>query len=88
MVNIGTLLAFVIVCASVIVLRIKHPDLPRPFKVPGYPWVPACGVLSSFALMTFLPIETWERLAIWLVLGMVVYFAYGKKNSKVQASLK
>jgi APA family basic amino acid/polyamine antiporter len=44
-------------------------------------------VLSSFALMTFLPIETWERLAIWLVLGMIVYFVYGKKHSKVQASL-
>ena len=85
MVNIGTLLAFVIVCASVIVLRIKHPDLPRPFTVPGYPWVPACGVLSSFGLMTFLPQETWERLAVWLVLGMIVYFAYGRKHSKVQA---
>jgi APA family basic amino acid/polyamine antiporter len=87
MVNIGTLLAFVIVCASVIVLRIKHPDLPRPFKVPGYPVVPACGVLSSFGLMMFLPQETWERLAIWLVLGMIVYFAYGKKHSRVQALL-
>jgi APA family basic amino acid/polyamine antiporter len=87
MVNIGTLLAFVIVCASIIVLRVKHPNLPRPFKVPGYPWVPACGVLTSFALMTFLPVETWERLAIWLVLGMLVYFAYGQKNSRVQASL-
>jgi APA family basic amino acid/polyamine antiporter len=87
MVNIGTLLAFVIVCASVIVLRIKHPDLPRPFTVPGYPWVPACGVLSSFGLMTFLPVETWERLAIWLVVGMLVYFSYGKKHSRVQVSL-
>jgi APA family basic amino acid/polyamine antiporter len=85
MVNIGTLLAFVIVCASVIVLRVKHPDLPRPFKVPGYPWVPACGVLTSFGLMTFLPLETWERLAIWLILGMLVYFAYGRKHSRVQA---
>jgi APA family basic amino acid/polyamine antiporter len=85
MVNIGTLLAFAIVCASVIVLRMKHPDLPRPFKVPGYPWVPACGVLTSIALMLFLPVETWERLAIWLLLGMVVYFAYGRRHSKVQA---
>ena len=84
MVNIGTLLAFVIVSASVIVLRRKHPDLPRPFKVPGYPWVPICGVLSSFGLMTFLPSETWERLAIWLAVGMIVYFTYGKKHSKVQ----
>jgi basic amino acid/polyamine antiporter, APA family len=87
MVNIGTLLAFVIVCASVIVLRIKHPDLPRPFTVPGYPWVPACGVLSSFGLMTFLPSETWERLAIWLALGLIVYFAYSRKHSKVQARI-
>ncbi len=87
MVNIGTLLAFVIVCASIIVLRIKHPDVPRPFTVPGYPWVPACGVLSSFGLMAFLPSETWERLAIWLVLGMIVYFSYGRKHSKVQTRL-
>ncbi len=84
MVNIGTLLAFVIVCASVIVLRIKHPDLPRPFKVPGYPWVPACGVLTSVALMLFLPVETWERLAIWLVLGLLVYVGYGRRHSKVR----
>jgi APA family basic amino acid/polyamine antiporter len=88
MVNIGTLLAFAIVCGSVIVLRIKHPDLPRPFKVPGYPWVPACGVLTSFGLMTFLPLETWERLGIWLALGLLVYFGYGRAHSKVQASLE
>ncbi|MCW5980406.1 MAG: amino acid permease [Bryobacteraceae bacterium] len=85
MVNIGTLLAFVIVCASVIVLRVRQPDLPRPFKVPGYPVVPALGVLCSFALMLFLPLETWERLFIWLALGMAIYFLWGRRHSKVGA---
>jgi APA family basic amino acid/polyamine antiporter len=85
MVNIGTLLAFVIVCASVIVLRVRHPELHRPFKVPLYPWVPIAGVLSSLALMSFLPLETWERLGIWMGLGFLVYFAYAKRHSKAQA---
>jgi APA family basic amino acid/polyamine antiporter len=85
MVNIGTLLAFVIVCASVIVLRIRQPNLPRPFKVPAYPWVPVLGVLTSFGLMMFLPIETWERLFIWLALGLAIYFLWGRRHSKVGA---
>jgi len=86
MVNIGTLLAFVIVCASVIVLRIRRPDLPRPFRVPGYPWVPGLGVLSSLGLMASLPVETWQRLGIWLALGLLVYGSYGLRHSKVRAA--
>jgi APA family basic amino acid/polyamine antiporter len=85
MVNIGTLLAFAIVCASVIVLRIRRPDLERPFRTPGYPWVPILGVLSSVALMTFLPLETWERLGIWMAAGLLVYALYGRRHSRVRA---
>ncbi len=85
MVNIGTLLAFVIVSASVIVLRIRRPDLPRPFKTPGYPVVPALGILTSLALMAFLPLDTWLRLGIWLVIGLFIYFLYGVRHSKVRA---
>ena len=85
MVNIGTLLAFAIVCTSVLVLRIQRPDLDRPFKVPGYPWVPLCGVLTSIGLMCFLPLETWERLGIWMAFGLVIYALYGRRHSKVQA---
>jgi APA family basic amino acid/polyamine antiporter len=85
MVNIGTLLAFAIVSASVIVLRIRQPHLQRSFKVPGYPVVPVLGVLTSVGLMMFLPWETWERLFIWLALGLAIYFLWGKRHSKVGA---
>lgn len=85
MVNIGTLLAFAIVCGSVIVLRVRRPDVERPFAVPGYPFVPILGVLTSVGLMTFLPIETWVRLGAWLAFGVVVYSFYGRKHSKVRA---
>ena len=85
MVNIGTLLAFVIVCASVIVLRVRQPDLPRSFKVPFYPVTPILGVLSSLGLMLFLPLETWERLFIWLALGLAIYLLWGRRHSKVGA---
>lgn len=85
MVSIGTLLAFVIVCSSVMILRVRRPDLDRPFKVPGYPLIPICGIVASLALMGFLPIETWARLAAWLALGLLVYLFYGRKHSKVRA---
>jgi APA family basic amino acid/polyamine antiporter len=81
MVNIGTLLAFVIVCLAVIVLRVRRPDLHRPFKAPFFPALPILGILSSFGLMLGLPYETWERLFIWLALGMLLYFAYGRRHS-------
>ena len=84
MVNIGTLLAFIIVCVAVIILRKRRPDLHRPFKAPFYPWLPIAGVLSSLGLMLGLPVETWERLFVWLALGMVLYFVYGRKMSAAQ----
>ena len=84
LVSIGTLLAFVIVCAGVWVLRKKQPDLPRPFKTPLVPLVPILGMLISFALMAALPLDTWLRMIIWLAIGLGIYFTYGKKHSRVQ----
>jgi len=80
-VSIGTLLAFVIVCAGVWVLRVRSPEIPRSFKTPLVPLVPILGIVSCFALMAGLPGDTWIRLIIWLILGLIIYFAYGKKNS-------
>jgi APA family basic amino acid/polyamine antiporter len=82
MVSIGTLLAFVIVCLGVLVLRYKQPNLDRPFKTPGMPFVPILGALSCLYLMSFLPIETWIRLFIWLAIGLAIYFLYGGNAAK------
>jgi APA family basic amino acid/polyamine antiporter len=87
LVSIGTLLAFVIVCAGVWVLRRSRPEMPRPFRTPWVPFVPIMGILISGAMMAGLPGDTWLRLIIWLVVGMVMYFAYGRKHSKVQAGV-
>ena len=84
LVNIGTLLAFVIVCAGVWILRRKRPDLPRPFKTPLVPLVPILGILTSLAAMASLPAKTWWRLLIWLIIGLLVYAFYGVKHSKVR----
>ena len=84
LVSIGTLLAFVIVCAGVWVLRKRRPDLPRPFKTPWVPVVPILGIVVSLGLMASLPLSTWLRLIIWLIVGLVLYFTYGKKHSRVQ----
>ena len=81
LVSIGTLLAFVIVCAGVWVLRVRSPELPRSFKTPLVPLVPILGMVSCFALMAALPADTWIRLFVWLILGLIIYFAYGKKHS-------
>ena len=83
LVNIGTLGAFVIVCAGVIILRKTHPDLPRPFKAPGGIILPVLGVLSCGALIAFLPQETHFRFLLWLGAGLVIYFAYGMRHSKL-----
>ncbi|MNX86105.1 putative amino acid permease YhdG [compost metagenome] len=83
MVSIGTLFAFVLVCIGVIVMRKTNPDAPRGFKTPFVPVLPILGVLVCLALMAGLPKESWERLAVWLALGLVVYFVYGKKHSKL-----
>lgn len=82
-VNIGTLAAFVMVCVGVIVLRIRQPDLPRPFKNPWNPVIPVLGILSCGALMAFLPSSTWFRFGIWIVVGLVFYFAYSIRHSKL-----
>ncbi len=82
--SIGTLLAFVIVCAGIIVLRRTRPDVPRAFKVPFSPVVPALGVLSCGYLMYGLPFDTWMRLIIWMAIGLVIYFGYSRHHSLVQ----
>jgi APA family basic amino acid/polyamine antiporter len=84
MVSIGTLLAFVIVCAGVWVIRRRNPDMPRPFKTPWVPVVPILGIVISLAMMLSLTGLTWIRLAVWLVIGMVIYFTYGRYHSRVQ----
>lgn len=79
--SIGTLLAFVIVCASVVVLRRTHPDLPRPFRTPLVPWIPLLGMLICLGLMLSLDLATWARLVVWIAIGLAVYFLYGKHHS-------
>lgn len=83
MTSIGTLLAFVLVCVGVWVLRVKQPDLPRSFKTPLVPLVPILGILSCVFMMVFLPGDTWLRLIIWLAIGFAIYFGYSIKNSKL-----
>jgi APA family basic amino acid/polyamine antiporter len=81
LVNMGTLLAFVIVCAAVLIMRRRHPEAERPFRVPFVPVVPILGILSCLLLMFSLPSENWLRLFVWLGIGMVIYFAYGRRHS-------
>ncbi|UEG54146.1 amino acid permease [Mucilaginibacter daejeonensis] len=88
MTSIGTLLAFVMVCAGVLILRKRQPDVSRPFKTPWVPVVPILGILTCLAMMTFLPGDTWLRLIIWLGLGLVIYFVYGRKHSKLVAPVE
>jgi APA family basic amino acid/polyamine antiporter len=88
MVNIGTLLAFVIVCAAVLLLRIRRPEAERPFRCPGVFALAPLGIFVNLAMMLFLPLETWLRLVGWLVLGMVIYFAYGFWRSALGRSIR
>jgi len=81
LVNIGTLLAFVIVCVSVLVMRKLDPAAPRPFRCPWVPVIPILGTLSCLLLMFSLPAHNWMRLGIWLALGLLIYFSYGRKHS-------
>jgi basic amino acid/polyamine antiporter, APA family len=87
LVNIGTLLAFVLVCGGVWILRSKRPDLDRPFKTPLVPFVPIMGILCCFGLMLTLPADTWIRLFVWLVIGFAIYFGYSRKHSRLQQEI-
>ncbi len=82
--NIGTLLAFVIVCSAVLIMRKTHPEAERPFRVPLSPVTPILGVLFCLVLMFSLPSENWMRLFIWLLIGFVIYFSYGKRHSVLE----
>ena len=77
----GTLLAFTLVCVGIVILRRTAPDLERPFRTPGMPWVPILGAVVCVAQMVGLPVETWVRLCVWLALGMAIYFLYGRRRA-------
>jgi APA family basic amino acid/polyamine antiporter len=84
LVSIGTLLAFAIVCAGVLVLRYTDPTRARPFRTPLVPFVPIGGILACGYLMLGLPVDTWARLIVWMAIGLAIYFLYGRRHSKVQ----
>jgi APA family basic amino acid/polyamine antiporter len=86
LVNIGTLFAFIVVSIGVVILRRTHPDLQRSFRVPASPVVPILAVLACGYLMLNLPVETWLRFLVWMLIGFVIYFLYGRRNSRVGAS--
>jgi APA family basic amino acid/polyamine antiporter len=79
--NIGTLLAFVIVCSAVLIMRRTHPNAERPFRAPLVPLVPIMGIVCCLILMFSLPVENWWRLIIWLGIGFTIYFSYGRHHS-------
>ncbi len=85
--NIGTLLAFVIVCVAVLIMRNKHPEAERPFRCPWVPFVPVMGILTCLLLMFSLPVANWWRLIGWLFLGFLIYFGYGRNHSVMRAYL-
>ena len=88
LVNIGTLLAFVIVCAAVLIMRRTNPEMPRPFRCPLVPLVPALGIVFCLLLMFSLPVENWARLIVWLLIGFAIYFSYGRSHSVLARMLK
>jgi basic amino acid/polyamine antiporter, APA family len=87
LVSIGTLMAFVIVSIGIVFLRHQRPELERPFRTPLVPLVPILSVLVCLALMASLPRETWERLVIWMVIGIAIYFAYGHRHSELRKAM-
>lgn len=88
LVNIGTLFAFVIVCAAVLIMRKTHPEAERPFRSPWVPFIPVMGILTCLMLMFSLPAENWWRLFIWLAIGFLIYFGYGRKHSIMREMLE
>jgi APA family basic amino acid/polyamine antiporter len=87
MVNIGTLMAFVIVCAAVMIIRIRRPDAQRPFRCPALFVVAPAGILVNLTLMLFLPWQTWLRLVVWLAIGFALYFTYSRRHSRLGQNL-
>jgi APA family basic amino acid/polyamine antiporter len=87
LVNIGTLLAFVIVCAAVLIMRRTNPEMPRPFRCPLVPLVPLLGIAFCLLLMFSLPVENWLRLIVWLLIGFAIYFSYGRWHSVLGRTL-
>ena len=85
LVNIGVLSAFIIICASVIVMRIRKPDLPRAFRTPWVPFVPIIGIAFSIWLLSELAAITWLVFLVWITIGLLVYFGYGIRHSKLAA---
>jgi APA family basic amino acid/polyamine antiporter len=83
MTSIGTLFAFILVCIGIWVMRKKMPELPRSFKTPMVPLVPILGIITCLFMMVFLPMDTWIRLLVWMLIGMDIYLAYGAKNSRL-----
>jgi len=81
--NIGTLLAYVLVCTGVLILRAREPQRPRQFRVPLVPLTPLLGIAMCVFLMTGLPRVTWVRFVVWLATGLVIYFAYGSSRSRL-----
>jgi APA family basic amino acid/polyamine antiporter len=81
LVNIGTLLAFVIVCAAVLIMRYANPQAERPFRAPFFPLVPISGIGICLLLMFSLPAENWLRLLVWLLIGLIIYFTYSRRHS-------
>ncbi len=86
--NIGTLFAFMVVSAGVIVLRKKQPDRPRSFRCPWVPWLPAFSIVCCVVLMMGLPLLTWMRFFVWLIIGLVIYFAFSRKRSTLANGVK
>jgi APA family basic amino acid/polyamine antiporter len=84
LVSLGTLLAFTIVCLGTWIMRVKQPNLPRPFRTPWVPLVPICGMIVSLALMVSLDRPAWIGFGSWLIVGLIIYFTYSRKHSKVQ----
>jgi APA family basic amino acid/polyamine antiporter len=82
LVSMGTLLAFVLVCLGILILRRVSPELERPFRTPGLPWVPLLGTGFCLVQMIALPVQTWVRLVVWLAMGLAIYFAYGRRHAK------
>lgn len=88
LVSLGTLLAFAMVCLAVIILRRTHTTMERPFKTPFSPYIPVAGIIACFGCMAFVNPFAWALLGVWMFIGIVVYFLYGARHSKVQRELK